>query len=61
MLEVSVRKINEKLVQSGALQTNSELENIKKNINSLKILVEAQYESMKEIRENQDKNLAYIH
>lgn len=61
VLEVSVRKINEKLVQSGALQTNSELENIKKNINSLKILVEAQYESMKEIRENQDKNLAYIH
>jgi hypothetical protein len=38
-----------------------ELEDIKKNIDALKILVEAQYESMKEIREDQNKNLTYIH
>ena len=61
VLEISVNTINERLVQSGVLQKSTELEDIKKNINALKILVEAQYESMKEIRENQNKNLTYIH
>ena len=60
VLEISVSNINEQLIQSGVLQKNMELEDIKKNIDALKILVEAQYESMKEIRENQNKNLAYI-
>ena len=61
VLEISVNNINEQLVQSGVLQKSTELEDIKKNINALKILVEAQYESMKEIGENQNKNLTYIH
>jgi hypothetical protein len=61
VLEISVSNINEQLVQSGALQKSTELEDIKKNINSLKVLVEAQYKSMKEIREDQSKNLTYIH
>jgi hypothetical protein len=60
VLEILVSNINEQLVRSGVLQKNMELEDIKKNIDALKILVEAQYESMKEIRENQNKNLAYI-
>jgi hypothetical protein len=61
VLEISVDTMNEQLVESGVLQKSTELEDIKKNINALKILVEAQYESMKEIRENQNKNLTYIH
>ena len=61
VLEISVNNINEQLVRSGVLQKSTELEDIKKNINALKILVEAQYESMKEIGENQNKNLKYIH
>ena len=61
VLEISVNNINEQLVKSGVLQKGMELENIKKNIDALKILVEAQYESMKEIREDQSKNLTYIH
>ncbi len=61
VLEISVNNINEQLAQSGVLQKGMELENIKKNIDALKILVEAQYESMKEIREDQSKNLTYIH
>jgi hypothetical protein len=61
VLEISVSNISEKLAQSGVLQKGAELEDIKKNIASLKILVEAQYKSMKEIRENQSKNLTYIH
>jgi hypothetical protein len=48
-------------MKSGVLQKSAELECIKKNIDSLKILVEAQYESMKEIRETQNKTLDYIH
>ncbi len=61
VLEVSVGNISEQLMQSGVLHKSMELEEIKKNIDALKILVEAQYESMKEIREDQSKNLAYIH
>lgn len=61
VLEVSVAKINEQLVASGVLQKSGEVEDIKKNIDALKILVEAQYESMKEINETQNKNLGYIH
>jgi ribosomal protein S8E len=61
VLEISVSNISEQLAQSGVLQKGAELEDIKKNIASLKILVEAQYKSMKEIRENQSKNLTYIH
>jgi len=61
VLEVSLDKINEQLVKSGVLQSGEELEDIKKNIDALKILIEAKYESMKEINESQNKNLAYIY
>ncbi len=61
VLEVSVGKLNEKLVKSGELQKSAELEDIKKNIAALKILIEAQFESMKTIKEDQNKTLTYIH
>ena len=61
VLEITVSNINGQLVQSGVLEKNTELEDVKKNIDALKILVEAQFESLKEIRENQNKNLTYIH
>ena len=60
VLEVSVDKINEQLVKSGVLQKGGEVEDIKKNIDALKILIEAHYESMKEISDTQNKNLGYI-
>ncbi|HLN89449.1 MAG TPA: hypothetical protein VK253_05225 [Candidatus Binatia bacterium] len=60
VLEVSVDKINDQLVKSGVLQKSGEVEDIKKNIDALKILIEAHYESMKEINETQNKNLGYI-
>ncbi len=60
VLEVSVVKINEQLVQSGVLQKSGEVEDIKKNIDALKILIDAHYESMKEISEKQSINLGYI-
>jgi hypothetical protein len=61
VLEVSVGNINEQMAKSGMLQKSAELEDIKKNIDALKILVEAQYESMKQIHEDQNKTLTYIH
>ena len=60
VLEVSVSKINDQLVKSGVLQKSGEVEDIKKNIDALKILIEAHYQSMKEINETQNKNLGYI-
>ena len=61
VLEVTVSNINEQLIKSGVLLKSAELEDIKKNIDALKILIEAQYESMKEIRETENKTLDYIH
>jgi hypothetical protein len=60
VIEVSVAKINEQLMKSGVLQKSGEVEDITKNIDALKILIEAHYESMKEINETQNKNLGYI-
>jgi len=60
VLEIAVGNINEQLARSGILGKNMEIEGIKKNIDALKILVEAQYESLKEIRERQNKDLQYI-
>jgi len=60
VLEIAVGNINEQLAQSGILEKHMEIEDIKKNIDALKILVEAQYESLKEIRERQNKDLQYI-
>jgi hypothetical protein len=61
VLEVSVGNMSEQLSKSGIMQKSGELDDIKKNIDSLKILVEAQYEAMKQVREDQNKTLSYIH
>src|SRR4030066_1748918 len=60
VLEVEVSNIDEQLAKSGIQEKHAEIEGIKKNIDSLKILLEAQYESLKDIGEKQDKNLKYI-
>lgn len=60
VLEIEVSNIDQQLAKSGILEKQLEIEGIKKNIDALKILVEAQYESLKDIGERQDKNLQYI-
>jgi hypothetical protein len=60
VLEVEVGNIDERLAKSGIQEKHAEIEGIKKNIDSLKILLEAQYQSLKEINEKQDKTLKYI-
>jgi hypothetical protein len=59
VLEVSVDKIDEQLAKSGVLEKTNEIADIRKHIDSLKILVEAQYESLKEIKDK-GKDLPYI-
>lgn len=59
VLEVSVDKMDEQLAESGVLQKGNEIESIRKHIDALKILVEAQFESLKEIKDK-SKDLAYI-
>jgi hypothetical protein len=59
VLEVSVDKIEEQITKSAALGKGDEIQEIRKHIDALKILVEAQYESLKEIKEK-GKELPYI-
>jgi hypothetical protein len=60
VLEITVENINEQLAQSGILEKHLEIEGIKKNIDALKILVEAQYEALQDIREKENKDLRYV-
>jgi hypothetical protein len=59
VLEVAVDKIDEQLAKSGVLEKTNDIEDIRKHIDALKILVEAQYESLKEIKDR-GKDLPYI-
>jgi hypothetical protein len=59
VLEVSVDKIDEQLEKSGVLQKGQEIEDIRKHIDTLKILLEAQYESLKDLKDT-SKDLPYI-
>jgi hypothetical protein len=60
VLEVEVGNIEEQVAKSGIQEKHAEIEGIKKNIDALKILLEAQYESLKDINEKQEK-LQYIY
>ena len=59
VLDVSVDKIDEQLAKSGVLEKTNEIEDIRKHIDSLKILVEAQFESLKDIKDK-SKDLPYV-
>jgi hypothetical protein len=60
VLEITVENINKQLARSGILEKHLEIEGIKKNIDALKILVEAQYEAFQDIREKENKELRYV-
>jgi hypothetical protein len=59
ILQISVDNIKEQLAKSGFLEKTKDIEDIKKNIDTLTILLEAQYEAMKQIGENRG-NLSYV-
>jgi len=60
VIKISIDNINEQLAKSGVLEKTKDIEDIKNNIDMLRILLEAQYESIKEIGENRSKDLAYV-
>jgi hypothetical protein len=59
VLEISVCNTNEQLAKSGVLEKSNAIDDVKKHIEALKILVEAQFESLKDIKDP-NKDLAYI-
>ncbi len=60
VLEVEVDNMDDQLANSGIQEKHAEIEGIKKNIDALKILLEAQYESLKDFSDKQGKNPQYI-
>jgi len=60
VLRISIDNINEQLVKSGILDKTKDIEDAKKNIDRLTILLEAQYEAMNRIGENRKKDLSYV-
>jgi len=59
ILQISVDNIKEQVSKSGFLEKTKDIEDIKKNISTLTILLEAQFEAMKQIGEN-SKDLSYV-
>lgn len=59
ILQISVDNIKEQLAKSGFLDKTKDIEDIKKNIDTLTILLEAQNEAMKKIGENR-KDMSYV-
>lgn len=59
ILQISVENIREQLAKSGFLEKTKDIEDIKKNFDTLTILLEAQYEAIKQIGENR-KDLSYV-
>lgn len=60
VLKISIDNINEQLVKSGILEKTKDIEDTKKKIDKLMILLEAQYEAMKKIGEKRKKDLSYV-
>ncbi len=60
ILKISIDNINEQLARSGILEKTKDIEDIRKNIDTLTILLEAQYNAMKDIGENRAKDLSYV-
>jgi hypothetical protein len=60
ILQISVENVSEQLQKSGILESTKDIEDTKKNIDKLMILLEAQYEFIMNIAENNKKDLPYI-
>ena len=59
ILQISVENVKEQLAKSGFLEKTKDIDDVKKNINALTILLEAQYEAMKQIGKNR-KDMSYV-
>ncbi len=59
IMQISIDNVKEQLAHSDLLDKTKDIEEIRKNISTLAILLEAQYEAIKEIGENR-KELPYV-
>ena len=60
ILQISIENLGEQLQKSGILGKAQDIEDTKKNIDKLMILLEAQYEFIMNIAENNKKDLPYV-
>jgi hypothetical protein len=60
ILQISIENVSEQLQKSGILGKAQDIEDTKKNIDKLMILLEAQYEFIMNIAENNKKDLPYV-
>lgn len=60
ILKISIESIKEQLLKSEILEKTRDIEETKKNIEKLTILLEAQFESMRKIGEDREKSLSYV-
>jgi len=60
ILQISIAKMEEQLQKSELLEKTNEIEDAKKDVEKLKILLEAQYELIRQIGEGRKDDLFYI-
>ena len=60
ILKISFESIKEQLLKSEILKKSEDIEETKKSIEKLTILLEAQFESMRKIGEDREKSLSYV-
>jgi hypothetical protein len=60
ILQISIAKIGEQLQKSELIEKTNEIEDAKNDVEKLKILLEAQYELIRQIGEGRKQDLFYI-
>jgi hypothetical protein len=60
ILQISIAKIGEQLQKSELVEKTNEIEDAKNDVEKLKILLEAQYELIRQIGEGRKEDLFYI-
>lgn len=60
IMQISIGNMGEQLQKSGILEKTKDIEDTKKDIDKLMILLEAQYEFIMNIAENNKRDLPYI-
>jgi hypothetical protein len=60
ILQISVDNIREQVAKSGLLEKTKDIEDIKKNIETLAVLLEAQHELISKIGEDRSRDLSYV-
>ncbi len=60
IIQISLKRLEEQLQKSDLLEKSKEIDDAKNDVEKLKILLEAQYELIKQIGEGRKEDLFYI-